>query len=205
MARRERGRKWPRQAAVHASRPIVLLVCEGTVTEPQYFQGLANSCRNPRVQIEISPRRGVPKTLVEIAKQLKNDSQTRAEKTRDRNLAYDSVWCVFDIDDHPNLPDAKQMARDNGIDLAISNPCIELWLLLHFREHPGMKHRIEVKAMMKDYILNYEKAVDFRDYAHGCDQAIVRARRMDKAAVEEGEPGRNPTTGVHALVAMIRE
>jgi hypothetical protein len=30
------------------------------------------------------------------------------------------VWCVFDVDIHPNLPEAKQQARDNGLSLAIS-------------------------------------------------------------------------------------
>ena len=45
----------------------------------------------------------------------------------DDNLRYDSVSCVFGVDDHPHIPDATAMARDKGIELAVSNQCFELW------------------------------------------------------------------------------
>lgn len=35
---------------------------------------------------------------------------------------------------HPGLTDAIEQARQNGIWLAISNPCFELWLVLHFQD-----------------------------------------------------------------------
>jgi hypothetical protein len=47
----------------------------------------------------------------------------------------DEVWCVFDVDEHPKLAEARDQANANGIQLAVSNPCFELWLLLHFQEH----------------------------------------------------------------------
>jgi hypothetical protein len=44
----------------------------------------------------------------------------------------DEFWCVFDVEwprNHPGLLEAVQQAQANGIYLAISNPCFELWLM----------------------------------------------------------------------------
>ena len=76
----------------------------------------------------------MPKTLVERAVAMKREAALEAKRKKDENLKYDQVWCVFDIDEHPFVPEAKQQARDNGIEVAISNPCFELWALLHFRD-----------------------------------------------------------------------
>lgn len=49
----------------------------------------------------------------------------------------DEIWCVFDVESpksHPNLLNAIALAKKNGINLAISNPCFELWLILHFED-----------------------------------------------------------------------
>lgn len=119
-------------------------------------------------------------------------------------LAYDSVWCVFDVNDHPNIPDAKEMARDNGIDLAISNPCFELWLLLHFRESPGMQHRRKIQIMLKVHVAEYDKSIDFAKFRPHCDVAAGRALKLDRLADRINRPGRNPTTGVYRLLQAIK-
>jgi hypothetical protein len=204
-ARRDRERKPPRRPAFRDPRPVIVIVCEGKNTEPQYFEGLWEAARNPRVRIFIPKDHGVPKTLVEAARQLKKDAQAEARKQRDENLVVDSVWCVFDVDDHPNLPDAKQTARANGIGLAISNPCFELWLLLHFRESPGMQHRDKVQQLLKEYVPEYDKNVEFCTYSAGYSQAVKRAKRLDQSADDAGEAGRNPTTGVYELAELVCE
>jgi hypothetical protein len=141
---------------------------------------------------------------VEHAKQYKEQAQARADHEGDDNLAYDSVWCVFDKDDHPRFGEALEMARDNNIRLAISNPCIELWLLLHFRENPGAQHRAKMKAMLSKHVAKYNKHVDYATYSAGYPQAVTRASRMDQDAEAAGEPHRNPTTGIYKLTELIR-
>ena len=140
---------------------------------------------------------------MEVAKQLKQEAQDDAHRERDDNLAYDAVWCACDVDDHPNLANARQMARDNDIRLAVSNPCFELWLLLHFRESPGMQHRDRLQQMLVQHVREYDKQVEFKTYSMGYPQAAVRARRLDEAAASDGEPGRNPTTNVYELTELI--
>jgi hypothetical protein len=148
-----------------------LVVTEGRTTEPQYLRGFASVCHNPRVTVKIAPEHGVPRTLVETAKRRKKEAEEDAAREKDDNLAFDSVWCVFDVDEHPRVADAREMARDNGIDLAISNPCFELWLLLHFRESPGMQDRARIRDMLREHVPEYDKHVDYAAYSPGYEQA----------------------------------
>ena len=203
-SRRNRDRRPGRRPPFRDPKPIILVVCEGEKTEPQYLLGFVRACRNPRVRIEVAPEHGVPRTLVEIAKQHKIDAKAAAEREHDENLAFDSVWCVFDMDEHPNVGEAREMARDNGIELAVSNPCFELWLLLHFRESPGMQHRDKVQELLAGYVPDYDKRVDYATYSDGYLDATLRARRLDRVAASDGEEGRNPTTGVYRLTELIR-
>jgi hypothetical protein len=140
---------------------------------------------------------------VGVAKKYKREAEEKASREEDENLAYDSVWCVFDIDDHAHVGEAKEMARDNGIELAISNPCFELWLLLHFRDNPGMQHRDKIEKNLKDYVPKYDKHVDYATYSEGYPQAVTRANKMDQDAENAHEPHRNPTTGVYKLTKLI--
>jgi RloB-like protein len=199
--RRNRERRPGRRPPFRDPKPIVLIVCEGARSEPEYFRGFVSACRNPRVRIEIAKEHGVPRTIVAIAKRLKQEAEASARRERDENLAYDSVWCVFDVDEHPNVPDARKMARDNGIEVAISNPCFELWLLLHSRESPGMKDRAAILRMLKKHVPDYDKGVDFAQFSAGYLDAVRRAERLDKQA--QGDPECNPTTGVYRLTRII--
>lgn len=205
MGKRDRKRRPARRAPFKDAKPIVLIVAEGEKTEPQYLKGFADAARNSRVRIKVVGGAGAPKTMVDTAKEMKNDAEKQAKREKDDNLLYDKVWCVFDFDDHPNIPDARQLARDNGIDLAISNPCFELWLWLHFAEQPGMQDRHVMQKMMKQYVTGYGKHVDYSsDYARGYEEAVRRARRLDEDAEADNEEGRNPTTGVWRLTVSIR-
>ena len=185
-------------------KPLILCVCEGRVTEPEYLKAFAAHCKNPRVMIEIDAGQGVPRTLVEQAKRRKQDAEAKARQQRDDNLKFDQVWCVGDVDEHPKLHEAQVMARDNGIELAVSNPCFELWLILHFRESPGAQHRRQMADIHKDYLPGYDKHVDFDQIASGYETAVQRASRLDRMAEEDGEVGRNPSTGVWRLTESIR-
>jgi hypothetical protein len=201
--RRDRDRRPGRRTPFRDPRPVILIVCEGERTEKEYFEGFARARRNQAVRIKIARDHGVPRSLVEIAKTYKREAEAAAKKQGDPYLAYDAVWCVFDVDEHPRIPDVRQMARDNGIELAISNPCFELWLLLHFRASPGMQHRDKVRGMVSGYVAGYDKGVEFAQYSAGYPQAVRRAEQLDKKAEEEDDAGRNPTTGVYRLTRDI--
>lgn len=202
--RRDRLRRPARRKPFKDAKPLILIVCEGENTEPQYLGGFAKACKNPRVRLQIHDETGVPKTLVQFAKDAKSEADAQAKREGDANLRIDAIWCVFDVDEHPDIPDAMTMAADNGIELAISSPCIELWLILHFQDSPGGMHRHKLQKLMKKHIADYDKRVDYSDYEIGYPKAVRRAIQLAEQAQRVGNPLYNPSTGVHRLTELIR-
>jgi RloB-like protein len=202
--RRNRERRPGRRTPFLEPKHRILVVCEGANTDPQYLMGFKRACHNPRVSVLVHPEHGVPKTLVELGKKAKKEADKAAKAEEDDNLRFDSVWAVFDIDEHPHIGDAVQMARDNGIDLAISNPSFELWLLLHFRDSPGMKGRKEMTRILKKYVADYDKHVDYDLYKAGYTAAVTRAVKLETLVLGDNKHETNPTTGVHRLTESIR-
>jgi len=154
--------------------------------------------------LELSPG-GVPKTLVVRAAQSKKDAEHAAKAAKDENLRYDEVWCVFDIDDHPKVDDAKQQARDNGIKLAISNPCFELCVLLHFQEQWAHTSTAKLRAACRKYLPGYKKDLPMETLRMRHDQAATRARNLDTWQQNQGRQDANPSTGVYKLTQFIRD
>jgi len=200
---RHRERRPARRKPVQLPRRRLLVVCEGERTEPEYIRGFERLARNATVEIEIPPDRGDPKRLVEIAREMSRSARLAAVRHDDSFLAFDEVWCVFDRDEHVRFDEAISMARGNRILLAVSNPCVELWLLLHFRDSPGARHRRDVQLLLRHHLPSYNKHLDFKEVAHGVQQATDRARRLDRDAEAMGEAGRNPTTGFFRLTDSI--
>lgn len=198
MGKRESLR---RRAPSRRVLPRILIVCEGTTTEPGYFEDLRQRYRRS-VEVELSPG-GVPKTLVERAAEMKRDADAKA--TKDENERYDEVWCVFDIDDHPKIDDAKQQARDNGIKLAISNPCFELWVLLHFQDQSAHISRAKLRTECRKHLPGYEKDLPTEKLDPHYDKAATRAQKLDEWQQQQGRKDANPSTGIYKLTKIIRD
>jgi len=102
------------------------------------------------------------------------------------------------------LNKVKTEAKANNLNLAISNPCIELWLLLHFDDPPGIDTVDGFINKLKQHIPGYDKSVDFSQYEIEYQRAVRGAKSLDDRAIEIGDPGRNPTTGMWRLTEEIR-
>jgi len=208
MARRNRERKPARHKPSRDARPLILIVSEGLNTEPSYLNGLAKQFGNSRVRIVTRGGEGTPKAVVEAAKSYREEAIHEAKATKDNNLICEEVWCVFDRDDFKDVPDAFQTARDNGIRVAFSNPNFELWLLLHFRDQPGMKHRHDMIALVCEVVPEYDpdaKLVDIKLFIDGYDEAVKRAERLRGRPDDRHPWDRNPYTNVHILTQLITE
>lgn len=195
--RRRRPRLSPRSR--------ILIVCEGKVTEPTYFKELGRQERARLIEVVVNDEGGVPKTLVERAALLKKSAQREARRQKDDFLRYDEVWCVFDIDAHPNVPDAVCQAKANGIFLAISNPCFELWILLHFQDQRAHVDRHQVQASCRHHIPGYGKIAPVHLLSAKYAEAVARASALHKWQREQGRAGENPSTAVHLLTERVRE
>jgi hypothetical protein len=134
--RRAGTRPLKRRVGTRRPRKTLVIFCEGERTEPEYLDALK---RQPSVRdvaavdlrVETGKGGSVPGTLVAMA----TEARSRAIN---EEAEIDEFWCVFGVEwprNHPGLREAIQQARTNGIKLAISNPCFELWLILHFQDH----------------------------------------------------------------------
>ena len=143
-----------------------------------------------------------PKSVVKSAKQLKRDYKKE-------QLDYDSVWVVFDRDEHPMFEQAIDEAKANKIHLALSVPCFEIWLLLHFRNQTAHIEREDtVKTLKNDFIQNYEKNMTgiFEKLKSNQVEATNRAQSL-RAMHESNYESKykNPSTTVDELVSFINE
>jgi hypothetical protein len=188
-----------RRGSFREPRARFLIVCEGKVTEPHYFNEIRRIERGI-IDLRLVPA-GVPKTVVERAVKLKRESARDAR--RDENLRYDHVWCIFDVDEHPFVPEAKQQANANGIELAVSNPCFELWLLLHFQNQTAHIDRHTVQHLCREYMPGYRKEPPCDVLMPRQDEATERAIQLENWQESRDNAGGNPSTGVYRLIQQI--
>jgi hypothetical protein len=160
----------------------------------RYLQGLREHLRNPAVSVVVRGGACSPTRLVDYAKKQRDLSKG----------SFDEVWCVFDVDQFVDVAEAAVAARKAGIRVAISNPCFELWLLLHFTSqtaHVATYKRL--LPLLQKHVPGYDKTrVDFAAHRDGRADAVRRARELDPSG---GEHTRNPSTGVWQLVARMEE
>lgn len=180
-------------------------MCEGTKTEPEYFTDLSREEEVHLLEIVIGKGGAEPKTLVERAVTLKKDAEKQAKRERDDNLKFDEVWCVFDVDAHPRLHEALDQARANKISVAVSNPCFELWILLHFRDQTAYIDRYGARHACGEHIPNYDKSGSYAVLSERYADAVRRATTLDTRHREIGEEGSNPSTWVYRLTERLRE
>jgi hypothetical protein len=192
-----------RTVAARPSRRELLVFAEGELTEEDYLKYWHRRFRG-RVNVEIHEFHGTPLALVERAAEAK----AKDEKVERRRLgrAHDEVWCVFDVDEHPRLEDALALATASGVKLAISNPCIELWFLLHFADQTAY---IDSRAAQKEAKVHLRCGKDLSDHAldllaENFPAAKVRAQELDKKHRGDGTraPG-NPSSGAWRIVDSI--
>jgi hypothetical protein len=115
------------------------------------------------------------------------------------------VWCAFDVDDHPNMAEAKQQALANGLHLAISNPCFELWVLLHFQDQRSHQGRAWIQTACRRHLPDFVKEVPYDQINPRYNDALDRASALANWQGQQGRPDGNPSTGVHNLTERIVE
>lgn len=125
-----------RQTRTRYSGDTVLIICEGTQTEPNYLTELKDYLALDQAAIHIVPAHGsAPNSVVKHAKEAIKEACTKGNP-------YSKVYCVIDKDQHPSYASALQTIKDfnenarNKCDTIIcpitSVPCFEYWILMHY-------------------------------------------------------------------------
>ena len=110
---------------------LIIIASEGKETEKIYFNALAKVFRNPRVHVKVLERREDEQhnsSPLHVLNQLNNYKDQYSLE------ADDALWLVIDKDrwsDAVLSQVAQKCSQDCNMQMALSNPCFELWLLLH--------------------------------------------------------------------------
>jgi hypothetical protein len=189
------------RAKKRKQRDIVIIVCQGKQTEPNYFKHFKN---DSNFVLHIKKRAEDPVSLVKYAKYLKEVEFDIGPKDR--------VYCVYDVDNTSDeaLNIAKKNASQYGISSCISNPCFELWYLLHFIYSTScLDSYDDVKNELLKYISYYEKNKDvFERLISKQSCAIENAKKLEKHHTREEIKSirrRNPSTHVYDVVEYLNK
>ena len=176
---------------------LIVIASEGKDTERIYFKALAKEYTNPRVHVHILKRsedernNSSPEHVLKQLNNYKNQYELEAD---------DELWLVVDKDrwtDAMLSRVATECTQEVSMHMALSNPCFELWLLLHLEDiasltpeeqklwmenrrksknaDPYLKVRLRQK--MGAY---HESAYDALSLIAHVEDAIERARALDK-------------------------
>jgi hypothetical protein len=114
---------------------------------------------------------------------------------------------VFDIDEHPHVDQALQLAASSQISIAVTNPCIELWFLLHFQDQTADLHRHKAQEISSDLLgcAKVPTAAALIKLVGRYEDARRRAQALDRKHQMDGSPPRsNPSSSLWCLVDEIR-
>jgi hypothetical protein len=203
-----------RKQTQRASYDRVLIVSEGSKTEPLYFKEIKNAHRLQTANVEVHPSAlgTEPIQVVRYAQQLFEEGDPRK---RVRARAFDKIFAIFDRDDHKSYFDALKLAA--SLDGKLRNdakqpvafkaiasvPCFELWLLLHYEDIRHPLHRDEVLLRLKRHIPTYDKGTggSFATTKENLEIASQRARNL--AALSTAFDDTEPSTDIGELVALL--
>lgn len=211
MAKNSRARSGGdlrRKAPKRPPYPRVLIVCEGSKTEVNYFEEIRQEARLPTLDVRVihSPLGTEPLQIV-----------VGAEKEFLKSRGFEKVYAVFDRDDHLTYANAIAKAEADGTKLRnddkqtvsfaaiVSVPCFELWLLLHFADIMAPMHRDEALAQVRRRIPGYQKgnrgtfAATVANLSDAMQRATALKQRFGRL------PGTDAYTDVHELVTVLRE
>ena len=98
------------------------------------------------------------------------------------------------------------MARQNRIHLAITNPCFELWLILHFDDHGAWLDNDDARRLRRALDGSPDKSLDAAKYMPLVGDAARRAADLEMRHQKNGAvfPHDNPSSGMHDLIGSIQ-
>lgn len=203
-----------RKLGRRASYDRILIVSEGSKTEPNYFSEIRSAYRLHTANVEVQPSEmgTAPIQVVQYARGLFEQGD------RHKNIqprAFERVYAVFDRDNHDSYfnalrlaesldgklkNDAKQFVRFQAI---ASVPCFELWLLLHYEDILAPIHRDEAMRRLMQHFPGYEKGSGhaFATTRAHLNTATQRAQALANKFTADTAP--EPYTAIVDLVNLL--
>lgn len=199
----------------------VLIVCEGSKTEPIYFEELRVTMELDSANIQIDGSCG--SSPISVVRHAYNEYLQ--DKRQGHGEFYNTVFCVFDKDTHSTYQEAIGLVqsindelKEEGVDketkfhAITSVPCFEYWLLLHYIPSTQPFLGTGTKSAgdrlideLRNYIPHYVKT-QRGIFKSSCNNgtlqfALGHSKRIFDASLKSGCD--NPSTNVHILVEYL--
>jgi hypothetical protein len=199
------GRRYARRRGTAEGEAAILVVTEGEKTEPIYLEQLRRRLHLTATRIEVVQAAGTdPRSVVTSAIDLKKTRHHEA--LRGEGVDYSEVWVVFDSEHKVGtgeLKNALNMARAAKVEVALSAPCFEYWLVLHFEYTTVyLCSYAETERRLKRHIPRYDKSEPpMEDLLSRVKDAVANASRC---RLEQDKHGAElPRTDVDLLVTKM--
>lgn len=200
-----------RKRAKRASYDRVLIVCEGSKTEPLYLRELIDELKLNSANVEVDGSCGSsPVNIVKYAKK-------RYSQEKKKGDPFDRVFCAFDKDTHAHYDQPLNEianSKPKKVFQAINSvPCFEYWLLLHFKfttkQWTSTGSKSPCESLIKDlkqYLPDYSKG-DSGLYEKLRGKKTNLAIENSKRALLQAQNGKtdHPTTKMHELVEYLQK
>lgn len=166
--------------------PTLFVFCEGD-TEEAYVNMLKSLFRLSSIQIH--PKIGGNNITFKYMENYKKDKPTHEK---------DINYLMYDLD----VPEIiERLNKINDSILLLSNPCIELWFLLHFKNHKAHNDNAYFCKELKNRNNTYKKGVIDKKLKEKLttkiDEAIKRAKNLTAS--------KNPSSTVYKLLEKLQE
>lgn len=195
-------KKKKRNSANRNPKPVILIIAEGkNVTETVYFNSFQNQHSRYSIRILSVGHETDPQNMLMRIEDFWKKQELKAENG-------DRAFVVLDLDCDDKKADLikKLSQKSTNTRFIVSNPCFEVWFLLHFRysTHSYLNSN-EVIADLKSYIPNYEKTTDIScKIINNIDIAIDNAFKLKSYydSLERKWPSNdcNPRTDVPIII-----
>lgn len=179
---------------------LFIVACDDTYAPKQYL----DSFQLPRIQVHVVPTTDGSSVAKHVLERLKG---VEAEPDDERWVILDTDHCIRGNHVEGFLS-ALQDARQQGIHVALSRPCFEVWLALHYlddyEELTKMRNAREVCEMLKRILGRYDKRqLDTSGLSfEGVAQAWRSSRQLD-SSVGGGDIPEGVTSRVYKLWEAI--
>lgn len=201
-------------------RKFVLIVCEGTKTEPNYFEALRRRLPKNVLETVVVDIIGTGANTLSVVERTEDEVE-KAKKVR--NKKFDSVWVVIDKDGFPpqNFNNSIFRCEGLGYNCAWSNEAFELWYVLHFQyRNTGMSREAyskviedEINSKIKSsdspsigtfkYKKNDSNMFDFLEEFGDVEFAKANAKKLVDNFKDMKYSTHNPCTKVYELVEYL--
>lgn len=184
---------------------LFAIACEGSVREVRYFEQF--KVLSSRIDVYMIPETNGEGEIIESRKSSPDHVLKRAERfVHSTGLTEDDqVWIVIDVDRWPmkKLTELEQICSRRNWNLAISNPCFEVWLAYHHREELDSEEHVNTSSEFKTFLATLTpEGYSPERYAPRAWTAKCNAEKADKRP-EEWFPDTKRTKVYRIIDSMV--